>query len=308
MSQRHRLLTRPDFDGLVCAVLLRELDMVDEVVFVHPKDMQDGIIPVSDRDLTANLPYVPGVHMAFDHHASEATRVDADPRFVLNPQAPSAARVVYEHFGGAPRFTGISSEMMVAVDRADSANYTLEDIMAPSGWTLLNFIIDPRSGFGRFRHFATSQEQVLRDLIVYCRNPSIDEILALPDIQERVLFYHDQAERAEIQVRRCSRQFQHVTLLDLRNEEVIHPCNRFLIYAIFPECSISIHEMWGPQKRNTVFAVGKSILDRSSRTKVGELMLEFGGGGHDAAGTCQVPVGNADFVRKHLIDRMLKDG
>lgn len=308
MSTRHRLLTRPDFDGLVCAVLLRELDLIDDIQFVHPKDMQDGLIPVSDRDITANLPFVAGVHLAIDHHASEATRVTDQTSFVLDASAPSAARVVWNHFGGKTRFPTISEEMMAAVDKADSADYGIEEIMAPEGWPLLNFIIDPRTGLGRFRHFATPTDQLLKDLIVHCRNPSIKEILELPDIKERVLFYFDQAERAEAQINRCAQHHGHITVLDLRPEEVIHPCNRFLMYALFPECSVSIHEMWGPRKEKTVFAVGKSVLNRSSKTKIGDLMLEHGGGGHDAAGTCQVANDTADAVLKRLIDRMLKDG
>ena len=308
MPTRHRLLTRPDFDGLVCAVLLRELDLIDDIQFVHPKDMQDGLIPVSDRDITANLPFVQGVHLAIDHHASEATRISGETGFVLDASAPSAARVVWNHFGGKARFPTISEDMMAAVDKADSANYGLEDIMAPAGWPLLNFIIDPRTGLGRFRHFTTPTDQLLKDLIVHCRNPSIKEILELPDIKERVLFYFDQAERAEVQINRCAQHHGHVTVLDLRAEEVIHPCNRFLIYALFPECSVSVHEIWGPRKEKTVFAVGKSVLNRSSNAKIGDLMLEHGGGGHDAAGTCQVPNNEADAVLKRIIDRILQDG
>ena len=308
MSLRHRLLTRPDFDGLVCAVLLRELDLIDDIQFVHPKDMQDGKIPVTNNDITANLPFVAGVHLAIDHHASEATRVAHEKNFILDAAAPSAARVVWNHFGGRTRFPNISEEMMAAVDKADSADYGLEEIMAPEGWALLNFIIDPRTGLGRFRHFSTQTDDLLRDLIVHCRNPSIKEILELPDIKERVLFYFDQAERAEAQITRCARHHGHVSVLKLRHEEIIHPCNRFLIYALFPECSVSIHEMWGPQKKKTVFAVGKSVLNRSSKTKIGDLMLEHGGGGHDAAGTCQVPNESADTVLQQLIDRMLQDG
>jgi nanoRNase/pAp phosphatase (c-di-AMP/oligoRNAs hydrolase) len=308
MSERFRLLTRPDFDGLVCAVLLRELGMIADIQFVHPKDMQDGLIPVTDLDITANLPFVAGVRMAFDHHASEATRVADRSSFILDAAAPSAARVIYNHFGGKTRFPNISEEMLVAVDKADSADYGIEEVMAPDGWALLNFIIDPRTGLGRFSHFSTPTDQLLKDLIVHCRNPSIDEILELPDIKERVLFYFDQAERAEAQILRCAKHHGHVTVVDLRTEAVIHPCNRFLVYALFPQCSVSIHALWGPRKEKTVFAVGKSVMNRSSKTKVGDLMLVHGGGGHDAAGTCQVPNESASSVLAHLIDRMMADG
>lgn len=306
---KYRLVTRSDFDGLVCAVLLRELDLIDEIKFVHPKDMQDGKVEITDRDITTNLPYVPGAHLAFDHHLSETIRNTGErPNHVIDAKAPSAARVVYDHYGGAAAFPRIAPDMMAAVDKADAAQFSREEILDPQGWVLLNYLMDARTGLGRFREFRISNYALMMDLIAYCATHGIDDILALPDVRERVEVYFDHAERAKEQIRRCARVHGNLVVLDLRDEETIWATNRFMIYALFPQTNISIHVMWGVQKQNTVFATGKSILDRSSRTNVGELMLAYGGGGHQAAGTCQVDNDHAAEVLRQLITRINADG
>ena len=310
MSQeKFRLVTRSDFDGLVCAVLLNELAMIDDIKFVHPKDMQDGKIEITGRDITTNLPYVPTAHLAFDHHMSEVIRNPGSARnYIIDPHAPSAARVVYLYFGGKARFANISEEMMLAVDKADSAQFSREEILNPQDWVLLNYLMDARTGLGRFRDFRISNYELMMDLIKYCRNHQIDEILALPDVMERVNVYMEHAPKAREQILRCTKVHNNLAVLDLRNEETIWATNRFMIYALFPQCNISIHVLWGVQKQNTVFATGKSILDRSSRTDIGELMLQYGGGGHHAAGTCQIENARADLVLAELIARINADG
>lgn len=308
-QQKFRLVTRSDFDGLVCAVLLNELDMIDDITFVHPKDMQDGKIAIGPRDITTNLPYVPGAHLAFDHHESETIRNTGErPNHIIEAHAPSAARVVYNYYGGKKAFPRITDDMMDAVDKADSAQYVREEILEPKDWTLLNYMMDSRTGLGRFREFRISNYTLMMNLIDYCRDNGIAEILALPDVKERVELYFDQADRAKEQIKRCATVHGNLVVLDLRNEDPIWATNRFMIYALFPQCNISIHVMWGVQKQNTVFATGKSILDRSSKTNVGELMLEYGGGGHSAAGTCQVGNDEAAKVLPQLIARINADG
>lgn len=308
MTQKYRLVTRSDFDGLVCAVLLKKLDLIDEIKFVHPKDMQDGKIPISDRDISTNLPYVEGVHLAFDHHSSETLRVGKRDNHVIDPEAASAARVVYRHYGGAERFPDIPEDMMAAVDKADSAQFSRDEILSPTGWVLLNYLMDARTGLGRFRNFRISNYDLMMMLIDACLNHSVDEILAMPDVKERVDLYFEHEARFKEQIGRCSTVHRKLVVLDLRKEETIYAGNRFMIYALYPQCNISIHVMWGLKQQNTVFATGKSILDRSSRTNVGELMLEQGGGGHDAAGTCQVENDRAEAVLTELITSINADG
>ena len=309
-DRKYRLVTRSDFDGLVCAVLLNELDLIEDILFVHPKDMQDGKIQITERDITTNLPYVPGAHLVFDHHESETVRNSGrrDVNHIIEAHAPSAARVLYNHYGGKATFPRVTDEMMAAVDQADSAQYSREDILNPQGWVLLNYLMDSRTGLGRFKEFRISNYALMMDLIKYCRDHTIEEILELPDVQERVALYHDHAVKAKDQILNCAIQIGNLVVLDLRPEETIWATNRFMIYALFPTANISIHVMWGLQKQNTVLATGKSILDRSSKTHVGNLMLEYGGGGHAAAGTCQIANEKADAMLQMLVQRITADG
>jgi len=303
---KYRLVTRSDFDGLVCAVLLRHLDMIDDITFVHPKDVQDGAVPVTERDILTNLPYTPGAYMIFDHHHSELLRSDgAATNHVIDPDAPSAARVIYDYFGGTERFPRVSAELMDAVDKADSAAYSLDDILRPQGWALLNFLMDSRTGLGRFREFRISNYALMMLMIDACiDHQDVNEILALPDVAERAdLFEHCSAMFVE-QLHRVCHTEGDVVIVDLRDEETIHAGNRFMIYALFPEARVSVHIIWGRQKINTVFACGKSILDRTSPVDIGEIMLRYGGGGHLAAGTCQVPHEDSARVLAEIIEAL----
>jgi len=307
--EKCRLVTRSDFDGLVCAALLKELEILDEVTFVHPKDMQDGLIQLTDRDITTNLPYVPGVRLAFDHHQSETLRLsETAANHIIIPGALSAARVVYDYFGGAARFKRVTEPLMKAVDKADSALFSLEEIRTPTGWILLSFLMDPRTGLGRFRDFRISNYELMMELIDACLEYGIEEILAMPDVAERVGLYQEHAGRAQRQLLACSTVHDKLVVVDLRDQDVIHPTNRFMVYALHPGCNMSIHVLWGLKQQNTVFAVGKSIIDRSSTTDVGALMLAYGGGGHEAAGTCQIANAESDRVLAELVKRLNADG
>ncbi|EKO3557847.1 exopolyphosphatase [Vibrio metschnikovii] len=308
-QQKFRLVTRSDFDGLVCAVLLKQLELIDEIKFVHPKDMQDGLIEITEHDIVTNLPYVKEAHMVFDHHLSETIRNQgARPNHVIDPNAPSAARVVWDHYGGKSVFPERWIEMMAAVDKGDSAQFTRDEVLDSQGWNLLNFLMDARTGLGRFKEFRVSNYNLMMNLIENCRTQSIEQILVLPDVQERVELYREHEVKFTEQIQRCGKVYRNLVLLDLTNEEVIYAGNRFIIYALFPHCNISIHKMWGFQQQNIVFATGKSIFDRSSKTNVGALMLKYGGGGHHAAGTCQIPLSEADRVQEELIKQINLDG
>lgn len=309
MSQKYRLVTRSDFDGLICAVLLKDKDLIDEIKFVHPKDMQDGKIDITANDITTNLPYVPGAHLVFDHHSSETLRNKGErpDNYILSENAPSAARVVYDYFGGQEGFPGINPEMLIAVDKADSAQFSRDEILFPKGWVLLNYLMDARTGLGRFKEFRVSNHSLMMDLIDYCKDHSIEDILAMPDVKERVDLYFEHQRESMYQMERCAMERGKVVILDLRNEEEIYASNRFMIYALYPEARVSIHVMWGLKQQNTVFAVGASILNRDSKTDIGKLMLEYGGGGHRNAGTCQVPNEQADELLDEIIGRIQAD-
>ena len=303
-EEKKRLVTRSDFDGLACAMMLRELDLIDDIKFVHPKDVQDGKVELSARDITTNLPYDPRVSLAFDHHESEVDRLKAQEtggKLIIDPKARSAARVVYDYYGGKETFPRVSEELMAAVDKGDSADFTVDEILNPKGWVLLHYLMDPRTGLGRFRNFRISNYDLMMQLISFCMNATIDEILELPDVKERVDLYFEQAEAFKAQLKRIARIEGKVVVLDLRNEEIIHAGNRFMIYALYPEAQISVHVAWGFHKQNTAVMIGKSIVNKASQVNIGDLCLRYGGGGHFNAGTCQLENDTVDQQLPEII-------
>ena len=303
-QQVRRLVTRSDFDGLACAMMLKELGLVDEIKFVHPKDVQDGKIELSKNDITTNLPYDPRVSIAFDHHESEVDRLKAtetNGKLIIDPNARSAARVVYDYYGGKKAFPRISDDLMTAVDKGDSADFTVDEILNPTGWVLLHYLMDARTGLGRFHHFRISNYDLMMELIDYCLDHNIDEILELPDVKERVDLYFSEAEEFKAQLQRIAKVYDKVVVLDLRNEEVIHAGNRFMIYALYPETQISVHVAWGFRKQNTAVMIGKSIVNKGCDVDIGELCLKYGGGGHHNAGTCQLDNDTVDEQLPEII-------
>ena len=305
-----RLLTRSDFDGLACAAVLKDRGLIDanSIKFVHPKDIQDGLVEVTDNDILANIPYVKGCKLWFDHHSSENVRLGDDVKFEGAARLEdSAAHVVYDYYGGEktmPYFV----EMIKAVDKVDAAKLTADEILNPKGWVLLGFVMDPRTGLGRFRNFRISNYELMEMLIDACRNMTIDEILVLPDVKERMDLYFEQDALFRDMVKKHTRTDGNVIISDLRGLETIYTGNRFVVYSLYPKQNISMWIVDGRAKLNCPIAVGHSILNRTSKTDVGALLLKYGGGGHHQVGTCQVPYGDADKVIGELVAQMKKDG
>jgi len=303
-----RLLTRSDFDGLACGALLKELGIIDSWKFVHPKDIQDGLVDVTDNDVLANIPYAKGCKMWFDHHSSESDRLGLDITFEGDSRlAPSAARVIYEYYGSKERLPHFE-DMVVAVDKVDFASLTTDEILNPSGWILLGFMMDPRTGLGRFRTFRISNYELMEVLMEACRTKNIDEILAMPDVKERIDLYFEQDTLFREMVQAHTTVDGNVIVTDLRSVDTIYTGNRFIIYSLYPEQNISIWVVDGRGKMNCPIAVGHSVLNRTSKTNVGKLMLQYGGGGHDQVGTCQVDYDQAGQVIDELVGQMKIDG
>ena len=301
-----RLLTRSDFDGLGSAVLLKEAGVLHDIKFVHPKDVQDGMIEVTANDILANVPYVPGCGLWFDHHSSEAERqAHGDFRGAADPSSPSTARVIFNYYGGEETFSDRHLiDIVGAVDKADTADFTIDEILNPTGWVLISFIMDPRTGLGRYRDYRISNYALMMDMIDYCRTMTPDEMLQVPDVHERVLRYFAQDELFRGMIRANATIRGDVIVLDLRNEQEIYAGNRFVLYSLYPEQNISIQVIWGKDKRNVVFTCGHSIVNRTSKVDVGSLMLKHGGGGHGRVGTCQVPIEDADAILEEIIQHM----
>lgn len=305
-----RLLTRSDFDGLACAVLLVEKGIVDDYKFVHPKDIQDGKVEVDANDVLANIPYVEGCGLWFDHHVSENERLNLKETAFKGASilAPSAAQVIWDYYGGLESFDKGLIPLINAVNQTDAGRLTQEEILNPKGWILLSFMMDARTGLGRFSDYRISNYQLMEDMIQYCRTQTADEILALPDIQERVVRYFDQQDLFVDMLKRCCTIDGNVIVTNLMEEETIFAGNRFIIYALFPGQNIEVRVMWGKGRQNVVFACGHSILNRTCRCNVGKLMLEYNGGGHRRVGTCQVPVETWEENLKEIIARMKLEG
>lgn len=299
---KYRLLTRGDLDGLICAVLIKYMGIVDEIMLVdHPSQMQARDIPVTERDITTNLPYVPGVHLAIDHHLSETLRNEKNPRHVIDPEAPSAARVVYNYYGGRRTFPAFFDEMMTAVDKADSGQFTKDEILYPTDWPLLNFLVDQRTGIESWGSFKISEEQFKLNLIDYCLKMKIQDILAVPDVKERVDVYFKYEAQYKEQLKASATIVSNIVVLDFRDQPVIYPGNRFIVYALFPECNVSVLIRRDPDNDRINFSVGKSIINDTSTANIGEIMLYYGGGGHRAAGACPVEKEQADTVYRELL-------
>ena len=297
-----RLLTRSDYDGLMSAVLLKELGMYDEIQFVHPKDIQDGVINVTEKDILVNIPFVEGCGMWFDHHTSESERGAAKKNGYEGSSwpAPSCARVIYEYYGGDDKLWRFK-EMLEGADKADSANFTRDEILNPDGWVLLSFIMDPRTGLGRYRDYRISNYQLMLTLIDELRTKGIDEILALSDVQERVNRYEEHKPHFLQMMFEYSRAEGDVIVTDLRDIPETYVGNRHVIYALYPYQNINIRIFDGKDKEFCVFAVGYSVLNRTSTVDVGSLMLKYGGGGHKAVGTCQLPYEDVDRVLADML-------
>ena len=299
-----KLLTRSDFDGLACGALLLHLGVIDDWQFVHPKDVQDGLVKATDNDILANIPYIPGCKLWFDHHSSETERLGKNSYFEgVSRKAPSCARVVYEYYGGDAKL-GHFAEMIRYVDKVDSADLSIEEITNPTGWVLLGFIMDPRTGLGRLRNFTISNYDLMKQLASACSKKAIEEILAMPDVIERKKVYFEQEKLFLEMLKNVTRTDGNVIVADLRGVDPIHAGNRFLMYTMYPEKNISIWIVDGKNKQNCSITVGYSTINRSATVDVGSLLLKYGGGGHSQVGTCQVPYAETDKAIAYILSQL----
>jgi oligoribonuclease NrnB/cAMP/cGMP phosphodiesterase (DHH superfamily) len=295
-----RLLTRSDFDGSVCAALLLELGLVDEIQYIHPKDLQDNKIEVTAADILANVPFVEGCGLWFDHHSSEHERLQLAGKFKgASEISPSAAQVIYEfykkdknHAAKLQKF----EHLIEIVGIADSARFSREDILDPTGWVMLAFIADPRTGLGYRRTFRISNFELMQNLPELLRTKTAEEILALPDYQERIEIYHEETSQFKDLLARHSRIEGDAILIDFQGVNEIPAGNRFLEYVLYPDQNISIRVVDGKNNEFAMISVGHSIINRSSSVDVGSLVLKYGGGGHKQVGTCQVRYDEVDRI------------
>jgi nanoRNase/pAp phosphatase (c-di-AMP/oligoRNAs hydrolase) len=301
-----RLVTRSDFDGSVCTAILEDLGLVDEILYVHPKDMQDNKIEVNENDILANVPFVEGCGLWFDHHSSERARLQLDGKFKgVSKNSPSAAQVVYDYYKQFKDYAARLKKfepLLQIVGKADSAQFTKEDILRPKGWIMLAFIADPRTGLGYRHDFTVSNFELMKKLPQLLRTKSIEEILDLPDFQERVKLYNEENAKYEKLIKKSAVIKGNAIVIDLRDCGAIPAGNRFLEYVLYPEQNISLRIVDGKKKQFAMISVGHSIINRTSTIDVGTLTLRYGGGGHKRVGTCQVAYQDVDQVVGQMLD------
>ena len=298
-----KLITRSDFDGLACGAILLYLGLIDDWQFVHPKDIQDGLVKVTDNDILANVPYISGCKLWFDHHSSETERLGKDSYFEgISRQAPSCARVIYEYYGGDQKL-GRFQEMVRYADKVDSADLRIDEITNPGGWILLGFIMDPRTGLGRFRDFTISNYDLMKELAAACVSKTIEEILEMPDVKERIKVYFEQESLFKGMLQKVCRIDGNVIVADLRGVDTIYTGNRFIMYTMFPAQNISVWVVDGKNKQNCVITVGYSIINQSATVNVGSMLFSYGGGGHNKVGTCQVAYEDADKAIADIVSK-----
>jgi nanoRNase/pAp phosphatase (c-di-AMP/oligoRNAs hydrolase) len=302
-----RLILRSDFDGLVSAALLRKVVQIDDYLFAHPKDVQDGKIPVTSNDILSNLPYVEGCGLWFDHHSSEVERVAPETAYEGDCRvAPSAARVIHDYYQ-SPAFEQYE-ELLKACDKSDSAQLTLDEVLQPEGWILLSYMSDARTGLGRYHDYKISNYQLMMKLIDLIDSQSIEQILEDPDVKERITLYTEHEPRFKDLLLEKSTLQDNVVVTDVRGIEELPIGNRFVIHALFPETNIAVRVIDGKGKENVVITLGHSIFKKDCKTDVGALMLQYGGGGHRPAGTCQVAIDDADRIIKEIVDKLVDNG
>ncbi|MBV8489085.1 MAG: exopolyphosphatase [Candidatus Eremiobacteraeota bacterium] len=293
-------MTRADLDGLTSAILLQEVIPIEQVDFAHPKDVQDGKFAISENDVLANLPYDERAALWFDHHLSQAedetTNREVKGRFAL---APSAARVIADHYA-SPKFERYA-ELLTATDKLDSAQLDRDDVVNPQGWVLVGYTLDPRSGLGAFKEY-------FRHLMGLARSKPIGEILEDPEVKAHVARLKRENEDFKRHLVERSREDGNVVITDVRGMRSTPSGNRFLIYDLYPNANVSVRVADGHDGSYVAIQVGRSILNRTNRTNVGALMANYGGGGHEGAGTCQPKIDDADRVLHEIVETLKRNG
>jgi hypothetical protein len=301
-GRRMRIVTRGDMDGLACALVASLCEPIQSVELVHPQEIADRNFPVTSADIIANLPYHPSCGKWFDNH--QLTDETAMPPKGFEGKwglAPSAARLVYEHY--LPRHPDLRrfEPLIAATDRLDSARLTRDDVVSPTGFILLGYTLDPRTGLGAFREYFLT-------LLSSLKTKPLAEVLALPAVKERIERLRDQDQAFREATLACSKQEGNVVFTDFRATSPIPAGNRFLVYTLYPEANVSVRAHWGPRRERVAVSIGHSIFDRTCQTNVGILMSLYGGGGHKGAGGCMLMPEKADALIAQMIERLRDKG
>ncbi len=301
---KFRLITYGDFDGLVCYILLSKLDLISEVMFINPLEVKLGDIIPNNRDIFANLPYIPGVFMSFDRHNQGIKKQERN--FIIEYEAHSVARVIANYFNLEEKFPFVFNNLLDHLDTTNEALLTTDDILNPKDWVLLSFILDPLTGLNRFHDFSKSHEQTLRDLAQNFEKLSIEQILSLPDIVERIHIYKTYQDHFIKQIKRCSTTYKHLVVVDLSHEDIIYPGNPFMVYALYPEADISM--IIQNSGDTSDFEIGASIINLNNSLDIGAMLRSMGGSGHKKEGKIKCAQSDKNNLKMKLIESILLEG
>lgn len=305
-----RLVTRADFDGLVCGALITAVEEIDAYLFVEPKFMQDGAVEIRKGDIIANLPYHPACTLWFDHHFTNSahgfdrTLIPGRGGFRL---APSAARVVFEYYTQVPSAaqekyraglrtitTDRFATLLQDTDKIDGGFLTRSDVLEPAGYVLISMTI-----FGK----NADEEPYWRHLIDLLRDETLEGVLADPQVEKHCRqVLGSQARLRELLLERTVMK-GNVIYLDLRDVADLTDVNRFLVYTLFPNGNISVKVARDGQRlHTTAISVGYNIFNPTSKVNVGDLLSRYGGGGHRVVGSCRVADEEAERAIQEILE------
>lgn len=305
-----RLVTRADFDGLVCGALLTKFEPIDSYLFVEPKFMQDGLVDIHTGDIIANLPYHPSCTLWFDHHITNTTPAFPKPIMLGSGGfrlAPSAARVVYEYYtelanrhdeaGNVEILRFLNSDrakyLLHETDRIDAGKLEPQDVLDPQGYVLISMTTDGRN--------AGDEPYWLR-IIDLLRDAPLEEVLRDPEVSRRCRQIRDEQEKLREILLANTTMKGNVIYVDVRGIEEIPDGNRFLIFTLFPQGNIQVKVADDKQRENTTsISVGYNIFNTTSNVNVGALLSRYGGGGHKVVGSCRVPNDQAEQAIREIL-------
>jgi len=292
-----RIVTRPDFDGVVCAVLLYEaLDVNEPVLWAEPNDLQKGLVEIHDQDVIANLPFHENCRLWFDHHYTNRTNMPFEGAFKI---APSAAGIVFEYY--KDRFQLDYRELVSVTDKIDSADLTLDEVLHPENYDYVLLSMTILNGDAP----DTSYWDRLVDLL---RKNEIQNVLADPEVKQRCRAVVDQNKKYHEYLKAHTHLEGHVAVTDFRGLNKTPVGNRFLVYSLYPESVVHMRIRYEDRRKEmVVINVGHSIFNRNCKVNVGLMLAEFGGGGHCGAGSTRFPASKADEYISRIIDILLKN-
>ncbi|MEN8223325.1 MAG: exopolyphosphatase [Acidobacteriota bacterium] len=292
-----RIVTRPDFDGIVCAALLMEVfEITEPVLWVEPVKINNKAVEIKEGDILANLPYDERCSFWFDHHFTNSVDADFKGEYRL---APSAAGIIYDHFRND--YKKNFDKLIRETDRIDSARLTQEEIILPktNKFVLLSFTIKGNN---------MENEAYWNKVVELIRTKDIDEIIEDKDVKLRIKKEIDNDLRYKEYLIEHTSIENGVSITDFRPFVSVPSGNRFLVFSLFPDTYVNVKIRNSDEKDGKVIlSVGHSIFNRKCRVHCGKLVARFGGGGHFGAGSCSCDEGVFEDSKDSIISTLKKN-